>query len=132
MRNGRRINHGNWTLHVLLWYHNNYRNDRLPNALTRELQRISSKNMCNVLYFIAVVVSLLLSLGFTHAQSTYVCEPINDECVLQKQYDECMALVNNGCPNIKRQKRCPVLYSCTSPFSSPVKKNMKMGMMTLR
>ena len=70
-----------------------------------------------------------MSLGFINAQSTYVCEPIDGKCTLKKQYDECMALVKDGCPQISVRKTCPssytcCLFGCTPPYSSPVKKNM--------
>lgn len=81
-------------------------------------------------HVIIKIVTILLLLGFTISQSTYVCDPIDGECILKKQYDECRALVKDGCPFIFHQKSCPRKYKCfgTAPVRSPVKKNMQMSM----
>lgn len=79
-------------------------------------------------HFIIKIVTIALLLGFTLSQFSDFCGPIDGKCILQEQYDACMALKKNGCTNILQQKSCPVKYKCvgTAPVRSPVKKNMQM------
>jgi hypothetical protein len=43
-----------------------------------------------------------------------LCPSIDDRCILQEQYDECIALVKAGCTDIFIAKSCPAQVRCSS------------------
>jgi hypothetical protein len=78
-----------------------------------------------MLSFPTIAISLIflcLSLGngiIEAAAAAYECPPVDGNCVLQSQYDTCIALVDSGCTNIRMAKSCPVQFSCTSSPPPP-------------
>jgi hypothetical protein len=43
-----------------------------------------------------------------------LCPPIDGHCILQEQYDDCIALVKIGCTSIIWAKSCPAQVRCSS------------------
>ena len=72
----------------------------------------SNKFRITIVYFLVIIMSALMSFGYTQAQSTYICAPIDDKCIFQEQYDECSTFVKAGCPRVTQTKSCPPQYQC--------------------